>query len=61
MSEAEQQSTKNLDEPLKMDEEASPEEKIAALTSNIQLVLDNKSKMEMNYQAEKKKLRVRIK
>ena len=33
-------------------------EKIAALTSNIQLLLENKSKMEMGYQAEKKKLKV---
>jgi chromosome segregation ATPase len=31
--------------------------KVSVLTSNIQLLLDNKSKMEKNYQAEKKKLR----
>jgi len=36
------------------------EERIAALTSNIQLLLDNKSKMEAGYQAEKKKLLVNI-
>lgn len=34
------------------------EEKINALTSNIQLILDNKSKMESAYMAEKKKIRV---
>jgi hypothetical protein len=34
------------------------EDKIAALTSNIQIIMDNKAKMEANYLAEKKKLRV---
>ena len=34
------------------------EEKIAALTSNIHIIMDNKAKMEANYLAEKKKLRV---
>jgi hypothetical protein len=34
------------------------EARIAALTSNIQLLLENKSKMEAGYQAEKKKLLV---
>ena len=34
------------------------DDKIAALTSNIQLILDNKSKLESGFQAERKKLRV---
>lgn len=36
------------------------EEKIAALTSNVQIILENKAKMEASYVAEKKKLRVFI-
>ncbi len=36
------------------------EDKINALTSNIQLILDNKSKMESAYMAEKKKIRVNL-
>jgi hypothetical protein len=42
----------------KVDEEASQEEKIAALTSNVQILLENKSKLEASYQAERKKFRV---
>ena len=37
---------------------ASAEEKIAALTANIQILMESKSTMEQNYLAEKKKLRV---
>ena len=37
---------------------SSQEEKISALTSNIQLLIENKSKLESNFQAERKKLRV---
>lgn len=39
-------------------EAGSDANKIAALTSNIQVLLDTKSKMEASYQAEKKKLRI---
>jgi hypothetical protein len=38
--------------------EADYEEKIAALTSNIQIIMENKSNMEAAYLAEKKKIRV---
>lgn len=44
----------------KVDEEASQEEKIAALTANVQILLENKSKLEASYQAERKKFRVNI-
>lgn len=37
---------------------SNQEDRIQALTSNIQLLLETKSKMEQSYQAEKKKLRV---
>lgn len=37
---------------------SNQEDKIAALTSNIQLLINNKSKLEQNFQAERKKLRV---
>lgn len=37
---------------------SNQDEKIAALTSNIQLLISNKSKLEQNFQAERKKLRV---
>lgn len=36
---------------------SNQEDKIAALTSNIQLLISNKSKLEQNFQAERKKLR----
>lgn len=54
-SEAEQSGGEQL---RKVNADASNEEKIAALTSNIQLVLEYKSRLEQSYQAEKKKLRV---
>lgn len=38
--------------------QSNNEDKIAALTANIHVLMENKSKMELNYQAEKKKLRV---
>jgi hypothetical protein len=38
--------------------ELNQEEKLNALTSNIQLLIENKSKLEQAFQAEKKKLRV---
>lgn len=49
----------NDDQLKKIEQDASNEEKIAALTANIQVVLENKARLEANYQAEKKKLRVR--
>ena len=38
--------------------ELNQEEKINALTSNIQLLISNKAKLEQGFQAEKKRLRV---
>lgn len=46
------------DQMRKVEEDASNEEKVAALTTNIQVVLESKAKLEMSYQAEKKKFRV---
>ena len=49
-------STKSIKSEVGNSSEQSNEAKIAALTANIQLLVDSKSKMEANYQAEKKKL-----
>jgi hypothetical protein len=62
VSESESRSANGLsaDQQLKkVQEDSSNEEKIAALTANIQLVLENKANLEASYQAEKKKLRVK--
>ena len=61
VSESESRSANGLSaqELKKVQEDASNEEKIAALTANIQLVLENKAHLEASYQAEKKKLRVK--
>jgi hypothetical protein len=40
------------------EEASNSEEKVAALTANIQLLLEHKSKLEQSYQIERKKLRV---
>jgi hypothetical protein len=51
-------SNSNNPEAIKNGLSEHQEDKIAALTSNIQIIMENKAKMEANYLAEKKKLRV---